>query len=439
MPPSLESTGSSKTSSNETPGLIHLNIFDGLSDSEKERQLLEMFISLNPTDIRLTLQTANGDVSLAIDELLNLEWLEQSGQRFKSVDGFDKSGDNAPSKKKKGKKKKAAKLASLKAVTSENPSEGANLSDAVHSDNITLISDRLNLAPSEVAGIYQQQNASPGATVVKIMDNYIALGLQPDYHLLSEVQEATDKFSWVPREYVKAIFEICSTQDEAIDIIGILADHFEKPPYLKYDISYRLVASYAEAAAMNEPVDASHLKTASKTFSNMLLPAIGSSRQPSTGLQAAAVASRSLAESTNHSYTSAAAAFKKGKSDPLFRQAGAYYADRAREQAASYQQASTIEANHLVDQNSAKDMIDLHGVTVQDGVQIARERVLAWWQGLGEERARKAKNGFTVITGLGRHSPDGKSRLRSNVFKALVADGWKAEVSTGRFVVTGRR
>ncbi|KAI0839831.1 hypothetical protein F5Y06DRAFT_264727 [Hypoxylon sp. FL0890] len=445
LPPSFVSSGSSKASSHETPGLLHVNIFDDLSDSEKENQLAEMFVSLKRIDVKFALQKSNGDASLAMDELLNLQWLEQTGQRPKGVDGFYVSDDdNTPGKKKKkGRKKKKGKVASPKA-TSPKTSEDASSSNSVQTDHITLISDRLNLSPSEVTSIYLRNNASPGATVVEILNNFIALNLSAsDPDLQSDLEEETAKFPWIPRDYVQATLQICPTRDDATGIIRILADHFEKPSYLRYDVSYSVVASDSELiAAESGLIDVSTSRQLPKSSPNMQTPAIGlplrTSNQP-TNLQAAAAVSRTLAESRNHSFTSAAAAFKKGKSDPLFRQAGAYYAQRAHEQALSFRQASSVEANFLVDQKSTKDMIDLHGVTVQDGVSIALDRVWKWWQSLGEERARKAKQGFTVVTGIGRHSSDGKSPLRINVFKALVADGWKVEVLTGSYLVTGRR
>jgi hypothetical protein len=85
-------------------------------------------------------------------------------------------------------------------------------------------------------------------------------------------------------------------------------------------------------------------------------------------------------------------------------------------------------------------LIDLHGVRVQDGVRIARQRVQAWWDGLGEFRSRRAREQpFTVITGLGRHSAGGVSQMRQAVARALLQDGWQLQVETGRFVISGRR
>ncbi|KAI1416593.1 hypothetical protein F5Y13DRAFT_119677 [Hypoxylon sp. FL1857] len=445
-PPSLESSGPSKTSSHESPGLLHIDIFDSLSDAEKEHQLAEMFVSLKPIDVKLALQKSKGDASLAMDELLNLQWLEQTGQRPKGVDGFYVSDDDSviSQKKKKGKRKKKVKVATPKATTSAKTSEDASTDGSVQTDHITLISDRLKLSPSEVTSIYHRNNASPGATVIEILNNFIVISLSPsDPDLQSDIEEETAKFPWVPRDFIQATLQICPARDDATGIIRILADHFEKPSYLKYDVSYSVVASDSElVAAESGLIDVSMSRQLPKSSPNMQTAAVGSPlrtlNQP-TNLQAAAAVSRTLAESRNHSFTSAAAAFKKGRSDPLFRQAGAYYAQRAHEQAMSFRQASSVEANYLVDQKSTKDMIDLHGVTVQDGVSIALDRVWKWWQSLGEERARKAKQGFTVVTGIGRHSADGRSPLRINVFKALVADGWKVEVLTGSYLVTGRR
>lgn len=279
---------------------------------------------------------------------------------------------------------------------------------------------------------------------MEVLNNYIDLGLQQtNPQLLSDIQQETANFPHVPTEYLKAVFEICPPRDEAVDIIHILADHFKKPIYLKYDVPYNIVASDPEAvAATYDLVPTSNLKPLPKPFAKVRSTVVSSHQEAlsqSTNLQAAATVTKTLAESRNHSSSSATAAFKKGKSDPLFRQAGSYYADRAREQAASYRRASSIEANYLVDKQSTKNMIDLHGVTVQHGVDIALDRVWKWWDGLGEERARKAKDGFTVVTGIGRHNADGKSPLRVNVAKALIADGWKVEILTGSYFITGRR
>jgi hypothetical protein len=124
---------------------------------------------------------------------------------------------------------------------------------------------------------------------------------------------------------------------------------------------------------------------------------------------------------------------------PLGRQGAMVYIQRAREEARLSLAKTANMAELLVNQQSTPTKIDLHGVTVLDGVRIAKHRVWQWWENLGEGRERTAKlQGFTVVTGVGRHSANGVSRLRQAVGAALKNDGWRVETLTGQFYVTGR-
>ncbi|KAK1779696.1 hypothetical protein QBC45DRAFT_325288 [Copromyces sp. CBS 386.78] len=135
-------------------------------------------------------------------------------------------------------------------------------------------------------------------------------------------------------------------------------------------------------------------------------------------------------------YAQASALARKG---PLGRQGAIVYTERARVEARAAAERISLASEQLVDQKSTYCSIDLHGVTVIDGVRIAKDRVWRWWNNLGEHRHSKAKlEGFTVITGVGRHSSGGVSRLRQAVGAALKNDGWKVETLTGQFYVTGR-
>ncbi|KAI2628835.1 hypothetical protein GGR54DRAFT_588987 [Hypoxylon sp. NC1633] len=382
--PSLASGRSSNTSTRDTPEDLHMRLFDGLSYDAKVGRLLEMFVKLKHKhiDVEQALRRSKGDASLAFDDLLNLQFLEETGLRPKGIDGFFVLDDGAP-RKKKGKKKRGVNFTSVNDVNSYNPSgEEANDPDPWYADHIQIISDRLNLAPTEVTSIYQQHGASSGATVVKILNNYIALDVpSSDLNLLSEIQEAAGKYSWIPNNLVKAAFEICSSQEDAMDIIRMLADHFEKPA-----LPYSVVA----ASSGETTFDLVNASTSSKPYK------------------------------------------PRGRS-------GSNYARPTREEDVNYRQAGSAEANRRVDSQSRGNMIDLHGVTVQDGVDIALERVWKWWQGRGEQEGREPRPEFEVVTGLGRHSDNGISPLRVRVSKELAADGWKMSILTGSFLITGRQ
>ncbi|RYP92877.1 hypothetical protein DL770_001048 [Monosporascus sp. CRB-9-2] len=439
QPLSLASGTSSKTSTQETPALLHINFFDGLSAEEKEGQLCQMFKSLKPVDVKLALKKFKGDADLAIDELLNLQWLEETGQRVKGVDAFYVSDEEAPGKKKKAKKKKKVpKERSCREPLSPGGTGRKNVADEKHDENIAYVSERLQVPMPAVTSIYYRRNASLGATIVEIIDNYIALGVQAsDDEQRADVRELANKYSWVPREYISGILDICPTRQFALDLTTLLGDYFEKPSYVKYGVSYSTIASKpGPVTASSDNAGTSKAQLTSK-FTSPRSPTGGARKHTASISRSFGASSTELAAARDHSYTSAASAFRKGKSNPLFRQAGAYYAERGREQASIYHQAVSMEAEYIVDQKSTRDMVDLHGVTVQDGVDIALDRVWRWWEGLGEDRAWRAKEGFTVVTGLGRHNPDGRSPLRINVFKALIADGWKVEVLTAAVLLAG--
>ncbi|KAI1758382.1 hypothetical protein F4782DRAFT_477849 [Xylaria castorea] len=431
---SVRSGSSSMAPAKEIPGILHVSVLDGLTNEEKERRLAAMFVSLKLIDIKLTLQKTKGDADLAMDELLNLQWLEQTGQRPKGVDGFYVSDDDVTKAKKKGRRKtkKASKAATSRSADMATSSEDSNRDEVADTDNISFISDRFALPVSEATTIYQRNKFSLGATILAILDNYISFGLESEgiYNQQRQMEEQKKRIPWIPNDYFSPIFNTTTNVQAATDIINVLANHFEKPAYLKHDVFYSVVATDVEIVS---ELPGSTGSKSSQTVQRL--------RTAPTTLQEASAARATMAASANHSYASASSAFKKGRSDPLMRQAGAFYAERARSEAASRREAVSVEAEFLVDQQSTRDTIDLHGVPVQDGVAIALDRVWRWWNALpDEDRVRRVvrHGGLKVVTGLGRHNPDGKSRLRINVCKALVADGWRVEVLTGAYLVIGR-
>ncbi|KAI1370000.1 hypothetical protein F5Y08DRAFT_291947 [Xylaria arbuscula] len=429
---------SSPTSESEAPSAIHVRTFDQLEPTEKLSQLAAIFVSLRRIDISMALRKAKGDADLAMDELLNLQHLEQTGDRPKGVDGFYKSDNDAPLSKKQGrkKKKKGSKAAASKRANTATPSEEPSHDDVDDADNIKFLSDSFTLPFDEAADVYQRNKCSLGAAIVATLESYIAINLPPFTYPSKQqmIEEQQKRIPWVPHDYFSPIFDITVSPQAAIEVIDALATYFEKPAYMKYNIGYSTAVSGLE-------LDSEPVATSSKSFWQN--GATSASKTLSRGapitLQELGITKAKLAASANHSYASATSAYKKGRSDPLMRQAAAFYAERGRAEASSRRQTASLEASMLVDQQSTGDIIDLHGVSVLDGVDIAIDRVWGWWNSLGENKVQKARtNKLEVVTGYGRHSKDGTSPLRSRVFKALVQDGWKIEVLTGSCLVTGR-
>ncbi|KAJ8117767.1 hypothetical protein ONZ43_g4131 [Nemania bipapillata] len=294
---------------------------------------------------------------------------------------------------------------------------------------MAFISERFGLSNSAAADVYQRNQSSLGPAILAILDNYISLGWQhlPSSVELRQINEQKLRVPWIPHSYFCPIFDTTITFQAAIDVINVLAGHYKKPAYLKHDVAYTIAASEDEPDSTLP--SSSQSRTSQPLHTNVIT------------LEEAGRRRASIVASMNHSLASASSAYKRAKSNGLMGQAAAFYAERARSEAANHREALSTEADLRVDQQSNSTMINLHGVSVRDGVRIALERVWIWWESLSpEEKTRKAMRdgGFKVITGLGRHNANGKSPLRDTVFKALADDGWKLEILTGHCVIIGR-
>ncbi len=145
-------------------------------------------------------------------------------------------------------------------------------------------------------------------------------------------------------------------------------------------------------------------------------------------------------ESSQHSFSAASQAYRRGGSDHLLRQAAGFLADRGLEEVRRARRIEGEKFDAIVDAQSDADTVDLHGVPVYDGVRIALEKAEAWWDRLGEGKVAKARSQpLAIVTGIGRHSATGVSKMRQDVGAALRREGWQFEQQTGRFVIMGRQ
>lgn len=289
----------------------------------------------------------------------------------------------------------------------------------------------------EVSDVYHRKKHISGATVVELLDKYMSLGIKTEgAEGIKQAQQLASDHANVPKKYMPTLVQMVdSDKTFANDIATLLSKHFAKNPWKqKLDLTHRLTPLPDEEldnALPTGPPKKRGSPTASPTASPRLGPV-------DYGEAIKCAVDSSNARRDAESY--AAQLHRRGAGNHLYRQAAVVYSDRARESARVGAAATSSAADALVNQQSTSNQTDLHGVYVRDGVRIALQRVNAWWQGLGEGRTRRAKQeGFTVITGVGKHSAGGVSQLRQAVAAALLQDGWKLTVETGRFVVNGRR
>ncbi|KAF7547892.1 hypothetical protein G7Z17_g7414 [Cylindrodendrum hubeiense] len=412
-----------------------LTTFNDDSEESKILQLQSMFTGLKEYDIKHSLKKAGGDFQTTLDDLLNIQYLKSTGQHQKGVDGFFQPDEEVGKKKKRKNRNKGKKpLESDIFMAREGATSPDHVKEMKRQDDIAYLADRLNLPFDEVSAIYHRKRFSSGATAVDIIDQHISLGIEAqDDASKKDAQALAQKYRNVPEDYMSTVVQVTGSIPQwSDDIAALLSKHFAKNPW-----SQKLDFNYTLTPLPQEEIEGFEVGKAA--VSRIARPAAPKGADPLAYAQAAEKVTH-YNRVKREAAASASQLNRRGASSPLYRQAAGYYADVAREHGRYAQQASSTAADLLVEQQSSSSSIDLHGVYVQDGVRIARQKVQAWWSGLGEFRAEKARQQhFTVITGLGRHSAGGVSQLRQAVAAALLQDGWKMQVETGRFVVKGRR
>ncbi|KAG6008893.1 hypothetical protein E4U21_003705 [Claviceps maximensis] len=434
---------SSHASDSSAHVITRLTSFNKESEEDKLLVLQGMFAELKPYDVSYALKKAHGDFQMALDDLLNIQYLQSTGQQLKGVDGFFVADSTTKSGNRKRSKKKCTKAMSSDPDLSSDGGLSPRVSAAAAEngqDRVQYIAERFGIPSDEVSPIYHRCLGSQGATVVELLKQYISHGIQTKDQGGQETSDAlVKKYRHVPPEFMPTIVHVSGSIPQfAEEIAALLNKHFSKPAKgKKIDLAYRLTPLPQAEIEGSELVSSGATTTKSSRSGPAVKP---------VGLNITSLAEAMSRADTHHSArrdaaASAAQLHRRGASSSLYRQAAGYYTDRAREQARYAQTATSTAADLLVDQQSTRDSIDLHGVLVHDGVRIARQKVQDWWQGLGEMRAKtvREQGGFTVITGLGRHSAGGVSQLRQSVAAALLQDGWKMSIQTGKFVITGRR
>ncbi|KAJ2896890.1 hypothetical protein MKZ38_005111 [Zalerion maritima] len=481
-----------------------VHAFDSLSEDEKVDQLHAIFGDLKLHDVKLTIKKVNGDVTSAIEELLTIQYLESTGQRQKGIDGFFVEDESPQRKKRKGKGKgRSKKLAGSVAQSSSSqyPSSSTNWTasgssetdgssdvspqtpaelDSKGQDDVIFVAVRLNLVEDEVAKVYLASNCSLPETIENFIQAFLGIGLESTHQSLSSrVEHLKSKYPAVPHEYLPCITDMTEKQADANDIAGILQGYYAKPGRKKLYVDYSLKpvileaedttpkarSSTSMAAHVHRPVQPALAKrplstpSASSTSStpsaaprnpnqwSVVQRKRGNSNRSSqpTTPSGPAFSSQTVTPWKNPALCAATDAYRKGTSNPLWKQAAMVHYERGVE---IRQLATAADADRIAATSHTENSIDLHGLRVAEAVRIAKRAAEEWWTGLnshqgietrGKTRLARDLGGFRIITGRGIHSEGGRSKLRPAVLAVLLQDGWNVQSSTGAFVVNGKR
>ncbi|KAF6811031.1 smr domain-containing protein [Colletotrichum sojae] len=419
-----------------------IETFDGDSEQEKLAQLREMFSDLKPHDVSFALKKAQGDFQAALETLLNIQYLESIGERPKGIDGFFQP-EKPVGKKGKGKKRKKAILSDVSSSSSSIAETAPTEEDPERVGKILFIVEKLDLPFDEVSAVFDARKESTELTIIEFLERYTKQGVGAEGgsdYAKQHVHELKKKYRYIPEHLLFPLVEVTRSDHTWTEDVAVLLNrYYGKLPAKRLDVNYRLTPLANEELEGSsegwQKVCSPKPLSASTRSHNSPVLLNSPSMAPRTYQQAMDTASV-YREASNHSFSTAGQVYKKGH---LYRQAAGFFADRGRDEARGFARAKSAAADIHVASTGTDTEIDLHGVEVADGVRIAREQAWRWWNNLGEYRARKAQEGFTIVTGRGLHSAGGVSRLRQGVIAALLNDGWKVSVGTGSYRIIGRR
>ncbi|KAF9889395.1 hypothetical protein FE257_007296 [Aspergillus nanangensis] len=416
----------------------------GATEDDKIGYLSEMFPTVDHFTIKHTLGKSDGDVDRSMDVLLNFTFFdEQPSSRDglkvaipKGIDGFDEC-TNSDATRKKGRKRKgknknlrSSELSSSSPLDSEDLSSNecytANKWDTAQKD-VDFIHSRTApiLKKETVTSTYHANGASLPTTIRSLATAHAPQDEQDvskDPVMATQVAELMQEFPSIPPILFAGLLNITRS---SVSAASELASAMVTAPALPS------VAEMIKITASPLPLDSEEEPPKRRTAGTRNVQDYGTAR----GFAESHFAAGSEALSK------ASLAYRRGKSDRLMGGAAAYYSAVGRDHLERAKRNAAAAADALVDSQSTTTMLDLHGVSVQDAVRISSARVSDWWNSLGDTKymrgGRVTTQEYRIVTGAGRHSHDGTSRLGPAVGKMLAREGWRVEVGEGVLTVTG--
>ncbi|KAI5204424.1 hypothetical protein E4T39_03497 [Aureobasidium subglaciale] len=408
--------------------------FEACDQETKVSILRDIFPSLSGYTISHTLAHHDSKWKPAFDDLLNQVYFEEGGTTdgkdkvsAKGIDAF--SEENVVKRGRKG-KKRGKNLKTMDALRSSSlPTESRPSSNQWQTakGDVDFISDRANIPAQIVLSLYNQEDRSVARTISAILKTFLpedSRSEEPEIQV--EASTLGQDFPGLASEYLIALIKVT---EPSLTAARELAKALTTKPLTPETGSRVIIPQYAPVRISDgDDFSQSGFDTDTSTVD------FGTASTSTATLRAARQAAMDQAR----------AAYRKSRSDRLMGGAAGYYSQVGRDHGAALHQSQAAVANAIVAAQSSAFEIDLHGVTVENAVRIARARTNAWWSGLGENKvngrvgAAERASGFRIITGVGRHSAGGKGVLGPAVKKGLEQDGWRVEVNSGAITVKGK-
>ena len=415
-------------------------VLEDMSQEEKQTWLQNMFPDIGQFTINHLLKKNRGALDRSIDELLNISFLEinnlesdesQGGALPKGIDGFLEDENISRGRKSRSKRRPRTNASTRSTSATSILTDASNRRQNVWTsltEDVEFVCARTSLSAQAVKSVYHANGARLAATVRALARqeavNFTTMNdLDPLLQL--KIADLKRDFEAIPEVQIFGL--LCITRGIP-SAAHELAEIMIQSPNTRYLGKLSGVTQYS-------PLE----------FDHQAQPHSSRSSSPCTRLDPAYTMALSAAKgvAAGKAFTSAAAAHKRGRSDHLMSGAATYYSAVARENIKAANDLNAAAANAHVAAQSSYKVLDLHGVTVADAVRISKEKINLWWDRLGDAKyapggGGPARDGYRIVTGIGRHSKDGAPRIGPAVSRMLVREGWKVQVDHGELIVYGK-
>ncbi|KAI5309550.1 hypothetical protein KEM55_002991 [Ascosphaera atra] len=393
--------------------------------ADKIVYLQEMFPSLDRFTVQHTLSKCGEDVDKSMDNLLNLSFFNSAAASRdgsgsytyspsgsadfdendvpvsvpKGIDGFSadatlgaggrrkkKAKGKGNGRQKKGNGHSSVYEESAYDAYDDGSPQGVDNKWANASKDVDFVVSRTRLPGGTVASAYHSNGASLPLAIHALAEQEViqcgATTLLKDSVTQAQVAEMRESFeasgktpTWIDVTDAK-LAGLLSISRNSISAATELANVMLQEPYPMSslggvpDIIFKAKPVEQEVEGIEDVTNAGRKK------GDQPLPEAG--RIAATYETSLYHAQKHFSSSSN-AFDRAGAAYRKSKSDHLMSAAAGYYASQGREHLARAKQQAAAAADALVASQSGYDYVDLHGVSVQDAVRIARVRVRRWW------------------------------------------------------------
>ena len=413
--------------------------FDDIDDSDENptldskcAKLMAMFPAIDIERILVSLKLHKEIFAETVEELLTVSFPDDEDITakpeptiHKGVEAFFRADDEVG--KRKGRKKDKLRSKDVSRASSVNSASSKNPWVSVE-DHIGFLAQKTIVSEERARKAYKEAGRSLAGTVrlLSLEEAHKYPGLDSLNDLTTtQLIDLKHDFDSLTETMLFGLLSISRVPSEASELATILVTN--KP---EEELGRRNDLVQYAPISLNEDSDKTGASPSPWTLVESSTPRVPSAHEVFSGDLARGQAS---------------AASRRARSDHLMGGATAVYSERARESAIRNRANLAAAANARVQANGIKtDGIDLHGVTVQHAVRIAKEKAHQWWEGLGETRhtavGREAMAfGYQIVTGLGTHSANGVPKIGPAVSKSLMKEGWDLSFQPGRVVVHGRR